>query len=286
MRHSIRIAVLLLLAAPLRGEGQNRGPADSQPPGTNPRQSRIPFRSYSQREDQEILKLFQGLRVADVSDGMDVVGLQDVGLMSRKIQPLWRDVDRFAHRFCGIAVTVRYVPTNKRAGRMTADEFKAWEGKWYRELSSEPFVPLLRKGSVVVIDAHEDGDTGSIGSNNALLWKTKGAVGIVTSGEARDTDELIKEKIPLYFSGVGRGIRPGRNEAESVNQPVTCGGVLVRPGDVVVADGDGVVVVPRDEAEQVAKVAREILRSDMAGRRKLYNELGIPPDQTVEPEGR
>jgi regulator of RNase E activity RraA len=71
-----------------------------------------------------------------------------------------------------------------------------------------------------------------------MLWKTRGAVGVVTSGGARDSDEIVKEKIPLYFPGPGRGIRPGRNEVESVNGPVTAGGVLVRPADVVVVDGE------------------------------------------------
>ena len=116
-----------------------------------------------------------------------------------------------------------------------------------------------------------------------MLWKTRGAVGVVTSGGARDTDEITKEKIPLYFRGPGRGIRPGRNEVESVNRPVTVGGVLVRPGDVVVADGDGVVVVPREHAEAVARSARAVLETDKAARRKLYQKLGLPPDPTVAP---
>ena len=141
----------------------------------------------------------------------------------------------------------------------------------------------LREGSLLVIDGHEDGDTGSIGSNNIMLWKAEGAVGVVTSGGARDTDEIMKQKVPLYFRGPGRGIRPGRNEVESVNRPVTVGGVLVRPGDVVVADGDGVAVVPREHAEAVARVAREVLESDKAGRRRLYERLGLPPDRTVAP---
>src|SRR5206468_6154643 len=145
---------------------------------------------------------------------------------------------------------------------------------------------LLRRGSVVMIDGREDGDTGTIGSNNAMAWKTRGAVGIITSGGARDTDELIKEKVPLYYRGPGRGIRPGRNEVESVNRPVTIGGVLVRPGDVVVADGDGVVVVPREHAEAVARVAREVLEADKAGRRTLYQRLGLPPGRTVAPPMR
>ena len=243
----------------------------------------IQFKKYSPEEDVKVLKLFDGLRVADVSDGMDMAGLQDVGLMDPAIHTLWRDTEDFTHRFIGIAVTVRYVPTNKRASQMTPDEFRRWEGKWYSEISPEPFVNLLRPGSVIVIDAGEDRDTGSIGSNNILLWKSRGAVGVVTSGGARDTDEIIKQKVPLYLKRLGRGIRPGRNEVESVDRPVMCGGVLVRPGDVIVADGDGVIAVPREQAEAVANAARQILETDKEGRRKLYEKLGMPLDKTVTP---
>ncbi|HEY2932592.1 MAG TPA: RraA family protein [Acidobacteriota bacterium] len=246
----------------------------------------IPVQKYTAEQDAAILKLYQELRVADVSDGMDMVGLQDIGLMNPDIKPLWRDADNFSHRICGIAVTVRYVPTNKRADKMTTEEFRRWEGNWYNQLSSEPFVPLLRSGSVVVIDGGEDGDTGSIGSNNSLVWKTKGSRGIITSGGARDTDEIIKEKIPLYYRRPGRGIRPGRNEVESVNKPIMCGGVLVRPGDVVVADGDGVVVVPREHAEAVARAAKTILDGDKAARKRLYERLGMPMDKSVLPPER
>jgi regulator of RNase E activity RraA len=268
----------LALAAPRTGRGAADDGPGEHPVGKN----FLATRPSSPEEDRALLKLFDGLRVADVSDGMDAAGLQDVGLMDPKVAPLWRDLETFAHRVCGIAVTVRYVPTNKRP-RVSPEEFPKFEGRWYRELSPEPFVPLLRAGSVVVIDGHEDGDTGTIGSNNIMLWKTRGAVGVVTSGGARDTDEIIKEKVPLYFKGPGRGIRPGRNEVESVNRPVTVGGVLVRPGDVVVADGDGVVVVPREHAEPVARAARAVLEADKAARRKLYERLGLPPDPTVAP---
>ena len=243
---------------------------------------RIPVSSAE--DDLRILKLYEGLRVADVSDGMDMAGLQDVGLMNPEIRPLWRDTENFTHRIAGIAVTARYVPTNKRASKMTPEEFRKWEAAWYRDISPEPFVNLLRPGSVLVIDGGEDGDTGTIGSNNILAWKLRGMVGVVTSGGARDTDEIIKQRVPLYYRRPGRGIRPGRNEIESVNRPIMCGGVLVRPGDVVVADGDGVIVVPREHAEEVARAARQILESDKAGRRKLYEKLGMPPDRTVLPE--
>jgi regulator of RNase E activity RraA len=63
----------------------------------------------------ELLKLYADLRVADVSDGMDMAGLPDVGLMNQRIEPLWKDIENFRHRICGIAVTARYVPTNSRS---------------------------------------------------------------------------------------------------------------------------------------------------------------------------
>jgi regulator of RNase E activity RraA len=115
-----------------------------------------------------------------------------------------------------------------------------------------------------------------------MSWKLRGCVGVVTSATARDTDEIITEKVPLYFRRTGRGIRPGRNEIESVNRPIVCGGVTVIPGDVIVADGDGVLVVPRAHASEVATYARKILEGDKAGRRKLYEKLGLPPDDSVK----
>jgi len=235
--------------------------------------------------DEQILVLYEGLRVADVCDGMDMVGLRDAGTMDASIEPLWRDIENFSHRFCGIAVTARYVPTNRIVKNpMEREEFQNWEGDWYDKISSEPFVPLLKKGSVVVLDVQGDGDVGSVGSNNALSWVSKGARGVVSNGGIRDIDEVIKEKIPVYLDYMerGRGIRPGRNEIESVNKPITVGGVLVRSGDVIVADGDGVIVVPREYAARVAQYASEILTGDKKGRRNLYQKMGIPMDQTVE----
>lgn len=244
----------------------------------------IEVREYTEEENARILELYEGLRVADISDGMDMAGLADVGLMKPDIRPLWQDLDSFQHQFRGIAVTVRYVPTNLgRPAFQDAEDFQRWEGSWYGTLSPEPFVASLFPGAVVVIDGSEDGDTGTIGSNNILLWKLRGAVGVVTSGGVRDTDEIALQKAPVYHRRFGRGIRPGRNQVESVNRPVNCGGVLVRPGDVVVADGDGVIVVPRERAEEVAEAAREVLEKDKAGRKSLYERLGMPLDDTVRP---
>lgn len=242
----------------------------------------IETRIYSADEDAKILDLYKNLRVADVSDGLDMVGLPGTGLVIPEIHPSWVDLKDFKHVFRGIAVTVRYVPTQKPALPAQGEDFSKWEGNFYNAYSSEAFTPLIRQGTAIVIDDVEDMDIGSIGSNNILNWFRMGAVGVITDAGARDLDEIGLEGVPLYLRGKGRGIRPGRNEIESVNRPVTIGGVLVCPGDVVVADGDGVVVVPRSVAEQVAKYANEILTKDKSGRKGLYESLGRPLDKTVK----
>ncbi len=244
----------------------------------------IATRVFSPEEDQKLLKAFEGLRVADVTDGMDFVGLKNIGLMDPEIHPVWKDTKDYSHRFVGIAVTVRYVPTQRPAppAGLSYEEFRAREGKWYSELSFEPFGELIRPGTAVVIDEAPNADVGSIGSNNIMAWKLKGAVGVVTDATARDTDEVATERMPIYLRKIGRGIRPWRNEVESVNRPVVVGGVLVNPGDVIVADGEGVVVVPRDVAPKVAEFAHRIIDEDKAGRRALYKKLGLPDDRSVK----
>ncbi|MBM4037420.1 MAG: RraA family protein [Planctomycetes bacterium] len=274
----VAAAFVLSLGSPAHAGGKEKA-MDELRAGKN----FIPTPVHTEEEDQQVLKLFAGLRVADVCDGMDKAGLQDLGLVAPDIRPLWRDTKEFKHRIAGIAVTARYVPTNKPPiGRLEAEAFDRAAGAWYGQLSPEPFVPLLRKGSVLVIEGTEGAEAGTIGSNNILGWVAKGCVGVVTNATARDTDEIAAQGVPLYFRHPGRGIRPGRNEIESVNRPVVIGGVTVIPGDVVVADGDGVIIVPRRAAEEVALYARKVLEGDKAGRRRLYERLGLPPDESVK----
>lgn len=242
----------------------------------------IETQTYTEAENAEILKLYEKLRVADVSDGMDMVGLPNTGLVDPAIHPDWVDHENLSHIIRGIAVTARYVPTQRPDRPKPGEDFAAWEGHFYSTYSNEAFAAAIQKGSVVVLDDVEDKDIGSIGSNNILSWVKAGAVGVVTDASSRDTDEVAIQKVPLYLRKKGRGIRPGRNELESVNRPVVIGGVLVCPGDVVVADGDGVVVVPRKVAKQVAEYAHGILENDKAGRLQLYKSLGLPLDNTVK----
>jgi regulator of RNase E activity RraA len=259
------VAAVMVWSAPVAAQQQ----AETSIPGKV--QLFIPYTEYSEADNRRVLDAYKYLRVADVSDGMDVVGLQDIGLVDPAIHPLWKDTEHLSHRVAGIAVTARYVPTNRREARMDSKTI----GEWYDTITSEAFMKALAPGSMLVIDANEDGESRSIGSSNIMSWKKLGMVGLVTSGGLADTDEIIQEKVPTYFRRLARGIRPGRNELESVNRPVTIGGVLVRPGDVVVADGDGVVVVPRERALEVAEAALTFL--DNTGRERYIKETGRNP---------
>jgi regulator of RNase E activity RraA len=264
-----RICLLFTAAAISTGPAHAQQPAEKTIPDKV--QLFIPYKDYSPDDNKRVLDEYKYLRVADVSDGMDAVGLQNIGLVNPEIHALWKDTDNFTHRIAGIAVTARYVPTNRREPKMDDKTI----GQWYSTITSEAFMKVLSPGSVLVIDAMEDGESRSIGSSNIMSWKKLGMVGLVTSGGLADTDEIIAEKVPTYFRRLARGIRPGRNELESVNRPVTIGGVLVRPGDVVVADGDGVVVVPRERALEVAAAALPFL--DNIGRQRYIKETGKNP---------
>jgi 4-hydroxy-4-methyl-2-oxoglutarate aldolase len=210
---------------------------------------------------------------------------------AREIAPLWRDVNTMEHRISGIALTVRYGPTNqaRNPGVDLEDpanyaRYREWRGRWYNEISPEPFRELIRPGTVIVMDNRDDNDTGSTGSKNILDWKERGAVGLVSAGGVRDIDEIVLQRNPVYtdYNRRGRGERIGRNEVVDVQRPVVVGGVLVHPGDVVVGDSDGVVVVPRRVAVRVGQIAYQELADDILGRRELYERLGMPLDETVE----
>ena len=232
---------------------------------------------------EEILALYKGLRVTDVNDGLDAVGLQNVCIMDHSIRPLWRDIENFRHRIVGFALTVQYLPANTAIHPASLDDFHEKQAHWYAEISSNRgWSPTIQKNDIIAIDCSTNTDVGFCGSSNSYSWINKGAVGVVTNGGARDTDELIKQQIPVYSSYIGRGIKPGRIVMNEFNKPVNIGGVMVRPGDLIVADGDGVVVVPIEKVYDVAAYARKISDWDKEARRGHYEKAGRPLDFTVQ----
>ena len=228
----------------------------------------------SAQERSQLLELYRPLRVADVRDGMDWMMMHGYGSMRPAIRPLFRV------RACGIARTARYLPFQGPMPKMTAEEYTPWVSWYYKNVCTYPWVKAIEPGDFCVID--QSGlDAGLMGSNNSLGGVRNGAAGYITNGGVRDTDELIVQKVPFWSAFVSQPMVQGRLQFDAMDVPVCVGGVVVYPGDVVVADGDGVVVVPRRIALDVARWARKELDNDKAGRRKLYEQLKMEPDETV-----
>lgn len=196
------------------------------------------------------------------------------GSMSPDIRPVFRT------RAVGIAKPVRYLPYQGYIPHMSPEEYTKWSNWYYREVCTYSWMDEIEEGDFVVID-QSGVDAGLMGSNNTLVGFRDGARGYVTNGGVRDTDELILQEIPFWSRLTSQSMVQGRLQDDAHDIPVNVGGVLVRPGDVVVADGDGVIVVPRNIARDVAKYAHRELKRDKVGRKRLYKELGMTLDETV-----
>jgi regulator of RNase E activity RraA len=218
------------------------------------------------------------LRVTDVTDGLDAVGRADLTLLDPGIRPLWMGM-----RFFGPAVTMRVIPTNRRmpvvSRKDALRQHSIWAemGGWHAEVE-----PHLKPGCVITMSTGGANECGYWGSNNSLNMMSRGVAGIVTEGNCRDTDEVILQKCNVACRGIGRPIIPGRVELAEVEVPIGCGGVMVRPGDIVGCDWDGCVVVPIEVAEDVLAIAARIAVDDKKARRRLYDRLGRPPDESVD----
>jgi len=229
----------------------------------------------NQKENQELLELYKGLRVADVRDGMDWMGYHHYGSVDTSIRPLFRTIA------IGIARTARYIPYEGPVPSCTGEEYTKWSNYYYAEVCNDPWNMEIQPGDFMCLDV-AGLDVGLIGSNNSLHCKKKGAVGfLLNGGGVRDTDEVILEKIPVWSKFISQPMDQARIRYLEKDIPIAIGGVAIYPGDVVAGDGDGVVVVPRKVARDVAKYARQELVNDKAGRKQHYKDLGMELDSTV-----
>ncbi len=153
-------------------------------------------------------------------------------------------------------------------------------GGWRASVDSH-----IQAGCVLVTSTGGAPECGYWGSNNSMDMQARGVAGIVTEGFCRDTDEVIIQQSPVACRAIGRTIIPGRTELHDVQVPVSCGGVMIRPGDIVGCDWDGALVIPLDIAEDVLVIAARISVDDRKGRRRLYDKLGKKPDDSVDWEG-
>ncbi|MCY4035051.1 MAG: RraA family protein [Hyphomicrobiales bacterium] len=115
----------------------------------------------------------------------------------------------------------------------------------------------IRPGEVLVVDAEGSRDFGHFGDLLATCCQTRGAIGVVIDGSVRDTVELKKMKFPVFATGTNP-TRASRSETGEIDIEVKVGGTSVRPGDIIVGDEDGVIVIPVDIAERLYQAAVEV----------------------------
>ena len=172
------------------------------------------------------------------------------GLMQPYMRPLWRGT-----RIAGSAVTALCHPGDN----------------WMIHVAVEVLMP----GDVLVVACSSESTDGAFGELLATSLKARGAKGVVLDMGCRDAHEISEMKFPLWSRAISA---KGTVKATigSVNAPVVCAGAQVNPGDVVVADDDGVVIVPRARAEAVAKAGEDREKKEAASRARLEKgELGL-----------
>jgi len=225
-------------------------------------------------ENKILLELFKDFRVADVRDALDWIGYHNFGTVDAKVRPLYRT------RAVGIARTVRYLPYEGPYPTEKGDAYSEWQGWYYNNVCTYPWADEIEEGDFMAIDV-SGVNVGLMGSENTLGALLRGVRGFVMNGSGvRDTDEVIMQKVPVWSHFVSQSMVQCKLQFDQKDVPVNIGGVTVTPGDIIVADGDGVIVVPRKVAKEVAKYADEVLDFDTNSRRALFEKLNWDFDST------
>ena len=155
-------------------------------------------------------------------------------------------------RLVGLAHTLRFLPLRE-------DQFAERGGGMNAQKRA---VEELGPGQVLVIDAREDRQAGTIGDILALRAHKRGAAGVVTDGCLRDSPSFAHLDLPVYAAGAHAAVLGRRHVPWETGVDVACGGVLVRPGDVLVGDGEGVLLIPPAIVDEVAADAVEQERQE------------------------
>jgi 4-hydroxy-4-methyl-2-oxoglutarate aldolase len=228
--------------------------------------------------DKEMLEAVRALRLADLGDGMDALGLVDRGTMNPDMRPI-----RPGIRFAGFAYTVKLVPAQDRPKVWSSvDEYMQRLGEWCSDTYT--FMGGLVNGQaqdkVCVMDL--GGYPGGVwGSEIAMNTLKSGLVGAVIDGGCRDSYECNLEQVNVHCTKRTFNHVYGRLRNGGVGVPIECAGVLVNPGDIICADDDGVLVIPRDRVQDVVDIANAVLKADQKTRAKHYKDLGFQPDDTL-----
>lgn len=145
----------------------------------------------------------------------------------------------------GVAKTLRFVPGRE-------DLFKS-HGNGYN--AQKQAFDAVAEGEVIVIEARGETGSGTLGDILALRAKARGAAGVVTDGGVRDYDAVVEIGLPVFSRGAHPSVLGRRHVPWDVDVTIACGGTTVQPGDIIVGDGDGVIVIPPALAQEVADAA-------------------------------
>ena len=171
------------------------------------------------------------------------------GFRSRLIDGV-RPINADAARMVGEAFTLRFIPA-----REDIDVLAAYADDMHVQRRAMEECPT---GHVLVIDACGDASAASAGDNMLGRLKARGVEGAVTDGGFRDTPDIEKLSFPAFQQRPAPAVASIRFHAADLGLPIGCGGVAVYPGDIVVGDPEGVVVIPRDLAGEIADEASEM----------------------------
>jgi 4-hydroxy-4-methyl-2-oxoglutarate aldolase len=213
--------------------------------------------------DPHLLERLERLYPAVVADCLDRVGLR-TQVLDARIRPLDP-----ASRLAGYAATLHFVEV---------ESVPESRDDWYRNLLAA--IDALRPGDVVVASRSRGSTWGELLSTAS---RYRGARGIVADSYVRDTLALIAMEFPTFAAGIHCADSLGRLEVEAFGVPVECGGVAVAPGDLVLGDHDGVVVVPSARAEEVLALAEEKVAGENLVRENLAE--GMPVSEAFRTYG-
>lgn len=183
-----------------------------------------------------------------------------------------------APRMVGPAYTLRYIPA-----REDVDHLGVFEDRSHPQRKGVEECP---PGAVFVIDSRKNHAAASAGGILLTRLMKRGCVGIVTDGGFRDTPEIAAMPFPAYHAHAAAPTNLIRHHAVDLNLPIACGDVAVYPGDIMVGDGEGVAVIPRHIADEVAEEAFEQTIFEDFVQEKIEEGRGLFGTYPPSPETR
>ena len=192
----------------------------------------------------DLIEKFQNVSIATIATHMFTLGFRSRVVLG--LSPLHSN----GQRMIGPAFTLRFIPSREDIDTMAS--YKSEEHLHRRAMEECP------PGHVLVIDARGDASAASAGDIMLSRLQQRGGAGVVTDGGFRDTQDIRALDFPAYHRQPASPSSPIHLHPAELNVPIGCGGVAAFPGDIVVGDDDGVVIIPEHLVDEVAAATNEM----------------------------